>query len=372
MVKHQKSILHFILIIVITFTPTIVFSNQIFGQVKPITQIQEKLKGISDEEKDILAHLFILLQEIEEMDRNEKVITRRIEALQEKTEDLESVIQKHQKDYDNQLEILKQVLVSYQRSGPASYLEVLLSAEDLNTFLRSINTIRDVTRNTGELLDSLEKGKNELTVKKEYLAGNMVLLENQKEELKEALTKKLKLKKEQEAYLDSLKEGREYYQEQLDNLQQMWDEVKVVFSKITEEFTRITKEGKVPLEALNLKLGFPAIKGTIYEETLSDILKEHSSLPNMVFHFYPEKIHIEIPEKNLSLIGTFSIDGKSTLKFMVEEGSFYGMPLEAASIEELFRDGYLMIDFKEFMDNITLNSIEIMEGYMEFKIKPFI
>jgi len=82
-------------------------------------------------------------------------------------------------------------------------------------------------------------------------------------------------------------------------------------------------------------------------------------------------VEVEVPEKHLKLTGTFSIEGKSALKFIVEEGSFYEMPLESVSIEELFKNGYLSIDFSNYVDNITLESIEISEGYMEFKIRPF-
>jgi len=356
---------------IIAFTLIAVFPNRIFGQVEPIAQIQEKLEGISEEEKKILAHLFILLQEIEEMDRQEAEITREIKTLQAEIDNLESAIEKQQKDYDNQLEILKQVLVSYQRRGPASYLETLLSAEDLTTFIRSFNIIKDLTRNVGDLLDAIENSKKELTEKKESLDEKTELLEKQKEELHAALEKKRQIKEEQEAYLASLREGRKYYEEQLGNLQKMWDEIKVMFSQIIDEFTRIMNEEDIPFDALNIRISFPTIKGTLYEETLNEIVEEHSKLPKMIFHFHPEKVEVEVPEKHLKLSGTFSVEGKTVIKFIVEEGSFYEMPLEAASIEELFRNGYLLIDFSDFVDNISLESIEIKEGCMELKIRPF-
>ncbi|HHW00451.1 MAG TPA: hypothetical protein GXX36_12960 [Clostridiaceae bacterium] len=371
MIKFRRLCLSVVFSMIVAFSLIAVFPNRIFGQVQPIIEIQEKLEEISDEEKKVLAHLFILLQEIEEMDRQVAGITQEIEILQTEIENLETAIENKQKDYDNQLKVLEQVLVSYQRRGPASYLQTILSAKDLTAFVRSFNTVRDLSRNVGELLDAIEEGKKELTAQKEVLAENVALLEKRKGELKEALARKQQIKDEQEVYLASLREGREYYEQQLAIIEQMWNDSKAMFSQIIDEFTRIMNEGNIPLEAFNIRIAFPSVKGTIYEETINDIVEEHSRLPKMVFHFRPGKVEVEVPEKHLKLTGTFSIEGKSVIKFIVEEGSFYEMPLEPVSIEELFKNGYLSIDFSNYVDNITLESIEISEGYMEFKIRPF-
>ena len=371
MIKFRKLCLHVVFSMITAFTIIAIFPNQIFGQVSAITEIQEKLEGITEEEKKTLAHLFILLQEIEEMDRQVAGITEEIETLQTEIGDLETAIENKQKDYDNQLKVLEKVLVSYQRRGPASYLQTILSAKDLTIFVRSFNTVRDLSRNVGELLDTIEVSKKELTAQKEVLAENVALLEKRKGELKEALAKKQQIKEEQEAYLASLREGREYFEQQLAIIEQMWNDSKVMFSQIIDEFTRIMNEEDIPLDAFNIRIAFPSVKGTIYEETINDIVEEHSRLPKMVFHFVPGKVEEEVPEKHLKLSGTFSIEGKSVIKFIVEEGSFYELPLEKVSIEELFKNGYMSIDFSNYVDNITLESIEINEGYMEFKIRPF-
>jgi hypothetical protein len=154
----------------------------------------------------------------------------------------------------------------------------------------------------------------------------------------------------------------------------MWDEIKIVFSDIVGDFGKIVKGGSFPQKALNLKFNLPVVKGTIHEETFNDIFKKNSNLPEMIFHFYEDKIKIEVPEKHLVLDGTFIIQGKSVLKLKVKEGSFYGMPLESASIEELFRNGDLIIDIKDLAGDklifdISLKSIKIMDGYLDFEVR---
>lgn len=362
------------LLLLISLTLTAVVPNRVSGEVKPITEVQEKLEGITEEEKAVLEILFTLEQEMEEMEREESAITKDIEALQIEIDDMEELLKERQKNYDDQLDILKKVLVGYQRKGPASYLDTLLSAEDLRTFLESINMIKDLTRNVGKLLDSLEEGKKKLAEERDRLSEKAALLADKKEELQDALMKKLELKTKKEAYLATLKEKSEQYQEQLSNLKQMWEDSKLQFSNIVENFSQIIGEGNISLSDLNLSANLFEIKGAIYEETFNEILREHSDLPGLLFHFYTDRVEIEIPEKHLVLIGTFIIAEDKVLKLEVEKGSFYEMPLENESIEELFIDGYLLIDFKELAGDMlidfSLETVETKEGYLEFKITP--
>jgi peptidoglycan hydrolase CwlO-like protein len=346
----------------------------VYGEVKPITEVQELLEGISEEEKEVLQKLFTLTQEIEEMEREELRISGDIKMLLTEIAEKEQLIKKQQERYDSQLEVLKKVLIGYQRSGPASYLDTLLSAGDLRTFVRSINIIRDLTSNVGELLASLEEGKETLKKENEKLKESVIILEAKKEELKEPIRKKQQLLKEQNTYLDSLKGQRALYEEHLANLEVMWDDSKTMFSQLVSEFTRIIGEGNITAEDLNLSFGFTGMKGAIYEETFNEILKEHSTLPELLFHFQSDRIEIEVPDKKITLSGTFVIEDETALRLNVEEGSFYEMPLEQESIEELFKEGYLLLDFKEMTQGISIdfiiNTVTSKDGVLEFTIKP--
>lgn len=346
--------------------------NRVLG-MQPVTEIQKKLEGISGEAKKVLETLFTLEQEIKGMETEEVRLSGEINNLQIEIRDLEILLSNCQKNYDEQLEILKKVLSGFQRNGPVSYLDTLLSAEDLRTFIHSFNIIRMLTRNVGELLSTIEEGKKDLAEKKARLSGSLAALETKKMSLSEALARKLKLKEEQENYLKSLGEDRKQYEEQLNNVNKMWADIKVLFSEIISEFTKIINEGNISMEDMNLSIEFPAIKGKLYAETLNKIIREHSDLTEIRFTFHPDKVVIEVPEKRLALSGIFTMKENSVVQLDISEGSFYGMPLNSASIKELFRNGYMLIDFKEIAGNMvefdfTLKSISTYEGYMEFRI----
>jgi hypothetical protein len=312
------------------------------------------------------------------MDKIEKDIEEingEISTIQLHIKDVEKKIENKQKDYDIQLDVLKQVLVSYQRGGPASYLEILLGADNLTQFLEGINLIKDISHNVNGLLTSLEDGKKELQKEKDKLAENVLQLEEKKEELEIPLSMQKELKEDQEAYLASLKEDRAYYQGQLDNLVQVWDDCKLIFTDIMAEISNIVQKGYFTSEDLNLNIGFFQMNGSIKEDTFNNILKEHSKLTEIKFHFYKDQVVIEIPGKHLILTGNFVLSEDNSILFEVKEGSFYEMPLEASSIEELFRNGPLKLDFKKLaadtvMFDFKVDKLQVIEGSLEFEILP--
>lgn len=357
--------------IVIAFTLMIFSSSKVAVQaeVRTLPEIKEKMAGISDKEKDILQKLFIMVQEIEDAELIEKKKVLEIENINREIKGLEAKISDEESNYAKKKEDLKKVLQSYQRSGPGSYLEILLSSDNMTTFLLRINTLRDLTRNTGILLQSIESSKENLKSEKAKRSESLALMEVKLKESREALDKKVKLKDEMEKYLASLKEERDFYQKSVADIQQMWGGLKSLFPAIVSEFSKIIEEGKIPPDAFKTTFSLYGIKGSISEKAFNEIIADNPRIPKMEFDFYPGKVGISIPEKNLVLSGRFVITDGHTLKFVADKGSFYGMTLEAGAIGELFRDGYLILDLKSMLGSSTLSSIDILDGNLEFTIK---
>lgn len=367
-------ILSMVAIILMSLTYNL-FPNMASGEVKPITEIKEKLEGISEEEKKILKELFTIRQEIYEKEKEEARISGEINILEKDIDKIRIGIDEKQKDYDDNLQLLKQVLQLYQRGGPASYLEILLGAKDLRTFLNGLNLIKDISRNVDELLTSLEEDKKNLQDEKAILDSQMIQLEQKMIDLQRPIEEKLALKLKMEEYLANLLEEKEDYEEQLKDLEQLWGECKLLFSNIVSEMTRIVGEGHFKDEDLNLSLGLFRINGLIHEDTFNRIIKEHSNLPETNIHFSKDQVQIQVPDWKLVLTGNFILEGDTSIRFVVKEGTFYGLPLEESSLEELFEQGPLFIDLKDMAgDMVTidfyLHDVDILEDNLKFTIIP--
>ncbi|HYE83385.1 MAG TPA: hypothetical protein VEG39_14610 [Clostridia bacterium] len=343
-----------------------VFSSGVInGQADPFSEIKEKMSGISEEEKENLQNLFTLTQEIESMELEEKKLAEEIKAMSREVESLEAAIARSELDYLKRKESLRQVLRSYQRMGPGSFIEIILNSDSLSAFLHRVNTLRDLTRNTGELLEQLKASGELLAKEKAGLSEKLVLLEEKQRQSKEALAKKVKLKVEMEEYLVSLKGEREHYQQYLADIGQVWNELKPLFAEAVKDFSRIIEEGSIPAAAVKISISFPDIKGAIEDRTINDIISEQSSLPPIVFAFHTDEVEISLPEKYLELSGIFVVKDGHALEFQAKEGSFYGMPLEPGSIEELFSEGDLVLDIKPLLGGNDIHALELKEGYLE-------
>lgn len=349
--------------------------NIIFNDLKPITETKDKLEGLSREEKEVLSNLFVLTQEILEMEKEEKRISDDIDIIEFESKDLEEKIIRSQYDYDAQLDILQQVLIGYQKRGPVSYIDTLIHSGDLKTFVRSLNIIREFSKNTASLLDSLTAQKEKLTEDKDNLTRTLAILEEKREELKEPLEKKMKIKEEQERYLQSLGEQRAVYNAYLGDMEQKWHENKEIFNGLVEDFGKIIHESNIKIEDLNINISFLGVTGSIYENTFNDLLADHDTLSKMNFNFHKDSIVIDITSLHLRLHGTFILEEGTNLKLLVTEGSFYDMPLEQSSIAELFEDGDVIINVKELVkDMVTIDfaidSITLNDGHIVFKLTP--
>lgn len=154
----------------------------------------------------------------------------------------------------------------------------------------------------------------------------------------------------------------------------MWDNLKNLFSHVVDEFSRIIAEGHFTMEDLNLKFGLFSVKGSIHEDTFNRIINENSLLTEMVFSFQKDRVVVEVPDNNLVLYGHFVLEANTSLRFVPEGGSFYSMSLEIESINELFRNGPMLIDFEKVAGDLVVIDIDLKDvvtedGYISFTIE---
>jgi len=353
------------------FMAVMVFtSGTIAGQAAPFSEAAEKLTGLTEKERAAVLTLFTLVRQIEELEREEADIVRETEATAREMLLLESSVAEEAARYDVKQVALRQLLRSYQRMGPSTYLEIILDSNSLADFLRRLSILRDITHNTGRLLDLLAESRNALSAKKAGLAEKHRSMTEMQEQLKETLAQKKQGKIELEVYLASLQEEREYYQEHLAGVQQAWARLLTLFPEVTRAFSRIIAEGNLPREALRTSFTFYGIKGSIDDTTLNQIITAYPGLPNLVFAFKPGEVEIKVPENHLVLTGSFVILEEHTLQFQAIEGSFFGMPLKPGSLEDLFRKHPLSLNLKPLLAGSGIRSVEILNGQLELQIIP--
>ncbi|MDD5603223.1 MAG: hypothetical protein PHG48_03940 [Eubacteriales bacterium] len=362
--KLYKAVVIFILAIFL-ITSILSFTGRAFGQPGNIAGEIDKI-GI--EEQSVLEELFRTLQEIDALKAEEDRLASDIAILKDGTVRLAEKIAANTENYKAKLDIFAEILRAYQTGGPGYYFSILMKAGDLSSFLKGIGLLKDLSRRTNELLNDLKKESAELNTQKQALEQDSTILENKMIKLQESIAAGADLKNRLETQLASLKEEKDFFEARLEELGREWDILKKAFPTMVDVFAEEAENGGITMDELGLRFEFPYFKGSAYESTFNRITEKHPSIPQIIFDFTGGKAIISVPEHRLILEGTFVVEGRSTISYVAQKGTFYDMPLESASIRELFSGGSLRINFDEYIEGVSINSVAIREGYVEFSI----
>ncbi len=362
-----------ILVLSILLSSTFSFSSPLELDGNSINATKDNLESLTQEEKRILEELFIILQEIKEMEEIEKATAIEIDDLKVEISNMEVLILEEENKYVENLSIMEVLLKSYQRNGANTYIELILGSDSLGTLLKRLNFMRDISRNTTELLEDLEKAKEMLLEDKESLNKTLKLVETRLEQQQLALEKKNELRGELENKLTSLHEDKERYEAYLKRLENSWAEIKPVFTETISMLVDIIQKGDLPEGTIVVTYGLSGIRGIIKEDGLGEILATHSFPTKIEILFSSDEIHLLMPDINIEMSGTLEIlENKQSLRFNMNEGKYLGMKLEKSAMEELFSFGYLEFNFKSLLGKSTIKSIKINEDNIQLSINPIL
>jgi len=342
--------------------------NTVVGEEDIFSDVKVKIGGITDAEKATLQKLFTQKQLIGETEKKAEQTTEDIKKTSGLIESLKKKIEDDGIKYEKERESLKQVLQSYQRMGPGSYLEILLASDSLKDLLTRINTLRDITNNTGELLDRIEEDRQLQSQEKARLSDELLSVQEKQDSLTKTLAEAKKLKADLENYLASLSAERGRYEDYLGNLQQAWDGIAPLVTAAAGEISDYSKKVSIPPDAFKITFGFFTARISIDEKTINDLLAGDPKLEKTEFTFKPGKVTVEFPDKNLTITGKFIIAEDHILRFEADGGSFYGMALDKDAISDVLKDVNLQFDLESQLDGSKLKSVVIMDGYLNITI----
>ena len=326
--------------------------NTVVGEVDVFSDVKTKIGGITEAEKATLQKLFTQSQLIAETEKKAEQTSRDIKKTSEQIESLKNKIEADGTKYENERESLKQVLES----------------DSLKDLLMRINTLRDLTNNTGKLMDRIEEDRKLQTQEKTRLSDELESVQEKQRSLTKTLSEEKRLKEELEKYLESLSTERSKYEDYLGNLQQAWDGIAPLIVATAGEITDYSKKVSIPPDAFKITFGFFTARITIDEKTINDLLAGDPKLEKIDFSFSPDKVTVEFPDRNLAITGKFVIADGHILRFEADGGSFYGMTLDKDSISDMLKDVVLEFDLESQLGGSKLKSVDIMDGYLNVTI----
>lgn len=218
-----------VIIVLLTYSNIAIAVSQtdINNQQNQKDQNNEKINEIKDKEEEIkelkdktLSEVEKLNSQITEYQGQISQLEAQINEANAKIKEAEDKIAKAEYDYKEQQDMLEQRMVAVYESGETSYLDVLLSSEGITDFISNYYLVSEVTQYDLDLLEGIQKQKEEIEAAKKELETSKQSLTSAKAE-KEGVSSRLKTaKSEKDKYISELSAEEKKLQEQIKQLQE--------------------------------------------------------------------------------------------------------------------------------------------------------
>ena len=183
-----------------------------------IEENKQKKEEITAEKNQTISEVEDITTQIEDYENQISELTTKISELNTKIEESEKKIEEAQAQYDEQKELLDTRLVVAYEQGETSYLDVLLSSENIVDFISNYFYISELATSDTELMDSLQKEKEEIEKAKTDLENSKRELDTSKAEKQSITTQLEQTKSEKNAKVSQLTQDEQTIQAQIDEL----------------------------------------------------------------------------------------------------------------------------------------------------------
>lgn len=221
-----KKIIGIILVMILMlYTNVSIANNDYSSEENQKAENNKKIQEIKEQEQQLENIKDQTLKEVEKINIEINSYQKQIDELNDQISDTnkkisetEEKLQKAQKDFDKQEELLKARLVAAYEAGETSYLDVLLSSENITDFISNYYLITEVATYDAELLDKIEKEKQEIAEAKEILEQSKKELDTQKASKQSVSLQLQTSKNNKNKYVTELTEEQQSLQAKIDQL----------------------------------------------------------------------------------------------------------------------------------------------------------
>ena len=246
-----------IILIVILITSTnialAVTQSDIDNQKNQQSQINEQIDEAEEKQKEIEAKKSEAQKQVESISSQIDSYEAQIDDLDSqiaeantKIEEAEKELTQKQEEYEKKQETFKQRLVVIYESGETSFLDVLLNSSSLTDFISNYYLVSELTEMDTQLIENLEKEKEEIENTKKEIEASKETLTTAKAS-KESVAAELKnAKSEKDKYVAQLSDEEKELEQEIQELKQanakIANEIKIAEEKYKKQLEELKKQ----------------------------------------------------------------------------------------------------------------------------------
>lgn len=182
-----------------------------------INEASERQEDIKEEVNQTLTELDKLNDEISKKEYEIEEVTAELNKLNSEVDELTKKLNEAQKKYDEQYDLLCERIVAQYKRGSVSYLDVLLKSENLTDFLSGYYIIEKIAEWDTQILDDIEKQKQEIEISKKELEQKQSQVAEKKTQLKVEESTLSNKKANKNKYISQLSEEEQKLQSDIES-----------------------------------------------------------------------------------------------------------------------------------------------------------
>lgn len=207
-----------------------------------IDEAEEKQKQIESEKSKTMQQVESISSQIDNYESQIDDLNSQIDEANTKIKEAQEKLTKNEEEYKKKQETLKQRLVVIYESGETSYLDVLLNSSSLTDFISNYYLVSELTEMDTQLMEGLEKQKQEIEASKQEIETSKAQLTNAKSS-KESVSAELKTaKSEKDKYVAQLSDEEAQLQKEIDELKNHESSISSKIKKMQQEYDEQIKK----------------------------------------------------------------------------------------------------------------------------------
>lgn len=242
-----------VLVITVLVNTNIAFAvtqSEINAQKQEQADNSKKQQELENQKTEVTAEKNETQEKVNELDSQIDQYESQIDSLDNKIsdanaklKDAEAKLKQSQDDYEKEQQALQQRMVTVYEAGDTSYLDFILSSNSLSDFISNYYLVSEVANYDNDLLDKIQKQKEEIENSKQQIESSKKELESSKAE-KEKTSTLLKTAKTEKAKKVSELSAEEQ------EIQAGIDELKEANVKISQEIAANQKKYEEQIKAM--------------------------------------------------------------------------------------------------------------------------
>ncbi len=207
-------------------------------------EAEADLKQVQAQKSETVKQVEELSTQISDYEAQIETLDNQIAELNTKIEESQKQLEKAQEDYTKQEELLEARLVATYEAGETSYLDFILSSDSITDLISNYYLVTEVATSDTELLEKIQKQKEEIEEAKKKLEGSKQELATSKASKQSVTTQLQTAKKEKDQQVAKLSEDEKQIQAHI-------EELRTASAQIEKEIKAAQERYAAQIAALN-------------------------------------------------------------------------------------------------------------------------